>query len=267
MNSGLSASAQKVIQDYLHLPFPGRDFSCPYYNNQRTKVRAALRVLVGKGSAEDIVAEAQIISLRDKINLDSLTDEVLKRFLVEQNIGIDCSALAYYILDAECRARGLGPLGKHLKFPYANNPLRRLLIKLRPVENAGVNTLAHETNSLEVALSELRPGDMIIMLNTGFEHRLNHILVVHEVEYANGALCLIRYTHSFKRQKDGQYGHGVRQGVIEVVAPTQTLAEQHWQETGDNDERNETLAQLRRAKTVTLRRLRCLETENKKNPD
>ena len=50
----LSASALKIINDYLHLPIPGHDVVCPYYNNRRANLRAGLRALIGKGNPEDI---------------------------------------------------------------------------------------------------------------------------------------------------------------------------------------------------------------------
>ena len=75
-----------------------------------------------------------MFAFKDKIDLGSLADENLRRFLVDHNLGVDCSALVYHILDAESKARGQGPLKKHLKFPNIKNPLRKLLTKLRTVE-------------------------------------------------------------------------------------------------------------------------------------
>ena len=134
----LSTEARNIIQDYLLLPFPGQTVNTPYFNNQRTKTRAALRVLVGKGAPQEIVDEAHIISLRERLDINNAGNEDLKKFLVDQNLGIDCSALTYYILDAECRAKKLGPLKKLLKFSAVKNPFRNLLIKLRSVESTNV---------------------------------------------------------------------------------------------------------------------------------
>ena len=67
--STLSSQTQKVIHDYLHLPIGGVFVNCPYYNNRRTGMWAGLRVLIGKGSVDDIVEEAMLIALREKIDL------------------------------------------------------------------------------------------------------------------------------------------------------------------------------------------------------
>ena len=262
----LSNQALNIIHNYLHLPFSGHDINCPYFNNQRRKVHSGLRVLIGKGSADDIIEEAQIIARRDKINLSTLTNEELKQFLVKNNIGLDCSALIYYIFNAEISARGLGSLKKNLKFPFAKNPLRKLLTKLRPIENVGVNTLAHESNSYEVPLCEVQPGDMIILLKTGHEHKLNHVLLVHKVDRNTGPSfprrgereVYIHYTHSFKWRSDGKYNHGVRQGIITIVDPKKPLVEQVWEEQGKRGEENGTMEHAKLAEGVLIRRLNII---------
>ena len=257
----LFKSAQDVIYNYLHLPFSGHDINCPYFNNERARAHAGLRALIGKGSVEDIIEETQIIARRDKINLSVLTNEQLKQFLVNNNIGLDCSALVYYVLDAELQARGLGPLKKWLKFPFAKNPLRKLLAQLRPVENVGVNTFAHDSNSHAVSLSEIQPGDIIILLNTGQQHNLNHILLVHEVNdltvpsFSKEGLGGVHYTHSFKWRTEGKYNHGVRQGIITIIDPTKPLVNQIWEEQGKRGEENGTLEKAKLAERILVRRL------------
>ncbi len=250
----LSTEARNIIQDYLLLPFPGQTVNTPYFNNQRTKTRAALRVLVGKGTPQEIVEEAHIISLRERLDINNAGNEDLKKFLVDQNLGIDCSALTYYILDAECRAKKLGPLKKLLKFSAVKNPFRNLLIKLRPVENTNVETLAHDNNSVLVAMSDVQPGDMLLLWRTREDHALNHLLLICDVDQTT-----ITYVHSFRWSKEGKYDHGVRQGTIEIIDPQKSWIEQLWTEKNKTGEENETLRHARLAEKVELRRLRCLE--------
>ncbi|MEK7644332.1 MAG: hypothetical protein AAB390_03465 [Patescibacteria group bacterium] len=255
----LSPQALGVINDYAHLPFAGRDISVPYFNNQRVGVRVGLRALIGKGSAEDIVEEAKIISLRDKINLDRLTGEQLKKFLVDNNLGLDCSALAYYVLNAELLSQNKKPLKNLIKFPYAKNPIRKLLMKLRPVENVAVNTLAHENNSRVIELKDIRPGDMIVMLGAGLQHHLNHILLIHRIDYnEQNEPTKIYYTHSFKWPSDGKYGTGIKQGTIEITAVGMNLSEQEWKESGRTGNDNETFRHAKLSNTLCIRRLNCL---------
>lgn len=250
----LSEPTQKIIQDYLHLPFPDRDVNCPYFNNQRTKVRAALRVLVGKGTPIEIVEETQIIGLRDKIDVQKLSDDELKKFLVEHNLGIDCSALAYYILDAETRARGFGSLKKHVQFREAKTFVRKIIARFRPVENTSVITFASDANSREVSLAEIQPGDLIILWRTREDHALNHILIVTEIQGEN-----IQYIHSFRWSKEGKYDHGVRQGTIKITNATKPIVDQIWEEKNKTGEENETLKHVKLAENVEIRRLKIFK--------
>ena len=277
MNSTvLSPSTQAVIENYLHLPFPERDISCPEFVNRRQRVRGSLRALVGKGSPDDIVEETAIIALKEKIDLKSLDNEKLKQFLVDHHIGLDCSALVYYDLDAESQEKKIGPLKKQLKFPYAKTWLRKLITLLRPVENADVQTFAHEKNSVEVRLNDVQAGDMIIMLGTGPTHDRDHVLLIHEVrpplappskggdnnlaspyEGEGRVGSTIHYTHSLRWSTDGKYNHGVRQGQITIVDPNKSLVEQAWLENGQTKEANETWQRAKSAESLSIRRLRC----------
>jgi len=254
----LSAPALKIINNYLHLPFSERELNCPYLNNRHTNIRAGLRALVGKGSVEDIMEEAMIISLREKIDLKKLDDEQLKKFLVDNGLGVDCSGFFYHVMDAELRARGSGPIRKHLKFPYIKNPLRRLLAIFRPAEHAGARTLGHPANAVEIDLKNIMPGDFILMLETGQKHNFNHLLLIHQVDYAENLPRIIHYVHSFAWSSEGQYGHGVRTGKIEIIEAGEGLLEQKWIEKEQTDKNNETFKHARMAREFNLKRLRAL---------
>lgn len=242
----LSSQSIKTINDYLHLPIGSVFVNCPYYNNRRAGMRAGLRVLIGKGSVEDIVEEAALIALREKIDLKKLDAAGLKKFLVDSRLGIDCSGLAYHILNTELRLRGLGGLNKYLKFPLIKNPFRKLLTLLRPVESAGVRTISHEQNSVEVKLSDIKPGDLIVILGAGEKQDRNHVLIVHEVSDDT-----IKYTHSMQWPSDGQYNHGVRQSEIEITDKNKNILEQIWFEP-------EALNYARGAREVKICRLKSL---------
>lgn len=258
MMSELSKEAILVVQNYLALPFPWTKVSCPYYNNRRAKMRGALRAQIGKGSPRDIADEAVIISLREKMVLQSMDAERLKRFLVDHRLGVDCSAFAFYVLDAEVRAKR----GKHLAacLSYGSrNPIRQLLIRMRPVENANVEIFAKAENSAEIDLRSAGPGDLIVMRKTGEKHDRDHILLIVETEKADGALSRIRYAHSFAWRSDGQYGHGVREGIIKITHPEEEMLEQEWEEKGQIGMNNETWLHGKLAETLSIRRLRALQ--------
>lgn len=258
MNSlSLSQPALEVIQSYLHLPIPNKNVACPYFNNKKSRVRAGLRVLVGKGSIDDITEELMLISLREKIDLASLTNEQIKKILVDHSIGIDCSGLIYYVLDAKLQAQKKGKLKKHLKFPYIKNPLRKLLTKLRPVESTNVLTLAHEKNSTEVELKNIQPGDLIIMLKSGLNKDRDHVLIIHQVDYdANNQPKTIYYTHSLNWSTEGQYNHGVKQGRIEIADVNKNIKKQVWREKDKTGDENETFVRARTADSLKIVRLK-----------
>ena len=232
MTKSLSSPALKVISTYQNLPFSNFKILCPYFNNKRSKVRAGLRVLVGKGEPMEIVEEATLIALRERIDLKELDKENLTKFLVDHNLGIDCSGLAYHIMNAESIHNGQGQLKKRLAFPYIKNPLRKLLAKLRSVENTGVHTLAHDKNSEQIKLNSIKPGDLVTILNAGTKKNLSHVLIIHQVDYDQAKQPkTIYYTHSFQLPTDGQYNHGIKQGKVIITRPDKGILDQEWTET------------------------------------
>ncbi|MCB9798252.1 C40 family peptidase [Candidatus Nomurabacteria bacterium] len=228
-----------TIKAFQELDFWGTKVQCPYFINKGNRVRAALRVMCGKGTPEEIVDEAKTLALREGINLKEKNADEVKAFLVDHNLGIDCSGLAYYILQPQ-----------KLFFPHAKNFLRKFITKMRPIENCSVEVLAHEKNSKTVSLSQLQPGDMIIMIGTGDDHDLNHVLVVTRED--NG---ILHYAHSLQWKSDGKYGGGVKAGKIEIVDRNKTLLEQKWTEDSKSGDENETFWRAKTAHSLKIHRL------------
>jgi len=252
----LSQPALDLIEHYKNLHISDKKIQCPYFNNKRSKVRAALRVTVGKGSVCEIEEEATIIALREKVDLATLAEDHIKQFLVDHNIGIDCSGFTYYVLDADLQSRGKKSLKSYLSFPLIKNPIRKLVARMRPVENTGVTTLAHDKNSKVIALPDIQPGDMITMIAGSKVSNPNHVLVVIKVEYdENQQPKTIHYTHSYQWSSDGKYNHGVREGSIHITDRNKPLLGQQWTEQEKTEEENETLKQMKSAERVEIRRL------------
>lgn len=255
----LSESALHVINNYLHLPIGQTTVAAPYINNRRQKIRGALRVLVGKGTPEEIVEEATLIAFREKITLNALPENDVKKFLVHQHLGIDCSGLVYHILDAELWIQKKKNLRSVLRFPHALSPIRKLLCLLRPAENTNVHTFASDKNTHVVSLGDVQPGDMIIILESGDRFaNPDHILLVHEVTYETSRPAFLSYTHTLAWSTDGVAGHGVRQGKIEISDMQKSLPEQAWTESGKTNEQNETWQHAKAAKILEIRRLQAL---------
>lgn len=252
----LSPQALQVIEDYLHLPFKDKNISCPYFNNRRHGVRGALRVMIGKGTPEEIVDEAMLFGLRHKVDLNNLSNEELKQFLVDHDLGIDCSGLAYYILDAKCHDTNKKNLKKYIHFE-TKNPLRKLITLLRPAENTGVLAFANDKNSKMISLHEVEPGDFIVILYSGREKNFHHMVTIHQVDCKSGIPAVLHYTHTLDWRVDGKYNHGVKQGKIEIGDVKAPLMEQKWVENSVSGEKNETFLKATEAERVELRRIRC----------
>ena len=264
MNSKLiSEKALAVIDQYVHFHINGATTSIPYYNNNHKKIRAALRATTGKGSPKDIFDETEILLIKEGSRGSAptgavrggtfrpgiLSDDSLRHFLVDQDIGIDCSGFAYYVLNAESLAQKKSRLDRHLAFPFCRGIVGKIRCKVRPVENADVRTFADNKNCHVIPLSEVKPGDIVTMLG-----ERDHILVITQVEYQNFLPITLHYAHSIAWPTDGEYGHGVRTGTITIADLTKPLTTQIWTEADKTGAENYTLTRAAKS-TTELRRL------------
>jgi hypothetical protein len=282
MNSKLiSEKALAVIDQYAHFRIHGATTAIPYFNNNHKRIRAALRATTGKGSPRDIFDETEIMLVKEGQRGDAdtaltgavnngsfkpglLTSESLRHFLVDQDIGIDCSGFAYHVLSAESAARKKGTIDRHLRFPFCKGIVGKIRCKMRPVENADVRTFASDKNSRVISLGDVMPGDIITMLGKTDETNQNiqnssmnvrdHIVVITQVEYQNFIPIAIHYAHSIAWPSDGEYGHGVRDGLITIADINKPLPQQIWTEAEKTGAENYTLARALKSATE-LRRL------------
>lgn len=262
----LSPEALKILNEYFNLPFSGvSGVRCPYFNNARLRQRAQLRVLAGKGMPKEIVEEAQIISLQYHVGLfdktgacclhgeheHKIAPEEIRKFLVDHNLGVECSGFVTQILRAHFKeTKNIDIAQKFHKVPV-RNLLRLIISKLRPVENISVKTYTDDRNTKIVnSFSELQAGDVIVLLGIKTDNGRNHILLV--TENLNGE---IKYVHARTWVSEGKYGHGVAEGTIQVVKPAGGLLEQNWVELGKTGNENETLREALAAEKVEIRRV------------
>ena len=231
----LSQPALDIIEQYKNVP---------YFNNKTTARRGGLRVEVGKGSPKEIYDEVKDLSILQKVDVKNFTQEEIKKFMVSNNIGIDCSGLAFYILNEESVSRGKGSLSRHLRF-------QRFLARFRPVENINVLVFSDNKNSKIISIQDAQVGDIITMVG---DVERNHILIIHQIEYQNSIPITLHYTHSVAWPTDGEFGHGMHQGKIEIVDTKKPITEQRWIELDKTGEENYT--HMRALKSTTeLRRL------------
>lgn len=245
--------AREIVDGYLALPV-GAKPRCPYFNNRRKKVRGGLRVQKGKGSPEEIAEECKIEAVYAKEDISLLSTDKLKAFLVDRDLGVDCSGFAYHVLSAALAERKGKSLAGAMK-TRRTGPFGSLVARLRPAENIGVATFADDRNSFEIKASEAEPGDIIVFMGTGPQKTYNHILVITGVAQTDGATRL-SYANSYAWPSDGLYGHGVREG--EILVHGDDLLGGTWKEQGQTGDANYTFASAREAKAVSVRRLRCM---------
>jgi hypothetical protein len=255
--STLTTQAQAVIDGYLRFKQGPAVCSIPYFNNKTRRSRSALNALVGKGTPREISDEVEMLVFKSHTKIEGLTDDSLKKLLTDQDIGIDCSALAYYILDAESQARDKGPMKKHLSFIQARGIKGFIAAKTRPVRLSDVETFANDANSRPIGLNEIAPGDIITMLDDSKVGERNHILTITQVDRDGDAPRKARYVHTVAYPTDGLYNTGIREGEIEIVDRSGTILDQVWREGGTIDGAAIIFARAQKSKTE-LRRMKWL---------
>ena len=268
----LSPQAQKIINDYFNLPFEGlTGIRCPYFNNIRRRARGQLRGLIGKGSPEEIVEEAKILSMQYQHNIfdkdgfcclhaahtDEEKNNDIRKFLIDNDLGIDCSGLVSQVLVAHFKETQKIDITKKMHFWPLKNFWRYSIAKLRPIENMSVRVIAKPENTKKITdgrepydWSLLLPGDLVMMFETGPKNKRNHILLI-EDNYGS----IIKYVHSRAWSSEGKYGHGIARGEIKLTAPGHGLIEQTWEEHGKINDENETFWEARDAKIFEVRRI------------
>ncbi len=250
----LSPEANKVIHDYLNLPFPFIEgVRCPYFNNARVGQRGQLKVLIGKGAPQEIVEEAKIISIQYKQNISDhdTTAEHICRFLVEHNLGIDCSGFISTVLQAEFLTKKID-LTKQIFITPKTNIARWLIGRLRPIEQMSVKVYANDKNTKVInAVTDIQAGDLIIMLKTGPTKNHDHMLLITETDGNT-----VQYAHARAWSSEGRYGHGVSVGTITINNPEKGLLDQLWEEKDKINHDNETFWEAKEATVLEIRRLR-----------
>ena len=224
----LSQKALKVINDYSNFTIGNASCSVPYFNNKKIKNRAGLRAQIGKGRAQEIREELEIILKKNKIDLEQISNENLKKILVDNNIGIECSGFVFHVLDAEAQSRNLGSIARKIHFINCRGFVGQIRCAIRPIENCDVSTFASDKNSLIIETKSILPGDIITMMSEDKDLMRNHILIIKEVEYQDNIPKSFSYAHAIAYREDCIYGSGIRQGKIVLTYPNADLQGQEW---------------------------------------
>jgi hypothetical protein len=215
--------AQKVIDEYQHLKLGKKTIITPYYIN--TNRNKDLRAMVGKGTPDEIIMEARIWEKLKGVHFKTMSESEIKQFLMDIGIGIDCSGFVSHVLDSLV----LKNKNKHL-WRVAEIPQKDLFSKLKyllkPVEKLGADVLTNQENSIEIAIKDVRPGDLI--RSKWKKNNTHHIQIITKVVYEDNQIpTLIEYTHSTPYYGES---NGVKTGEIKITDIDKTLKEQEWLE-------------------------------------
>ncbi len=242
---------QKLVDNYLELKINDKTIQTPYYRNVK-RIRAGLRVLVGKGTPEEIQEETLIYAKLKKANLKKLNQEETREFLLKYGLGIDCSGFVAHLVNIWLKSEGRGGLGKNIKYP-SKSLYRKILTLLRAIESTGANVLTNEENTEQIALKNILPGDLLRLkaLTKG-----DHVALIYSVYYQDNLPVKIKYVHSSEHFHENS---GVKFGKINVLDPNRELKDQQWLETNKEGERPTYQQLLKDYKDNGLRRLNCLK--------
>ncbi|MEP7103676.1 MAG: amidase domain-containing protein [Candidatus Dojkabacteria bacterium] len=242
----------KTIDSYINLDLGGKKIVTPYYIN--SKKGKDLRAMVGKGTPEEIVMEARILEKIKGVSFDQMSEKEVKQFLIDRGIGIDCSGFVVQVLDSIYLETKRKHVWRALKIPD-KSIYAKIRYLLRPVENLGADTITGHENTIEIKVSDVRPGDLI--RSKWKKVGTHHVQLITRVEYNEdtGMPVLIEYTHSTP-----YYGeeNGVRVGQIRVIDPNHALYEQEWLEKDEHGVNFSFEGFMKEVQDNGLRRLKVL---------
>jgi hypothetical protein len=218
MKKSLPLSTQKIIDHYANLSLGGKKVITPYFMNEKSK--KGRRVSVGKGTPEEIEKETTRFAKKYGFNLQEATAESIRTFMIQHELGIDCSGFVTWVVNELVKEKVHQPIWKTLSYRMLS-PLAQIKRLLRPVENTSVRVLTHQANSISIPqMIDIHIGDMIRIFNG------HHILLITEITYdkKNNPIVL-KYVNS---TMTGQKLYGILTGTIQITKPEGSIIEQKW---------------------------------------
>lgn len=226
----ISLLIEKFLNPYLYMDLGEIMLNCPYWMNKIRNGKVTFRgKFNGKGTSKDI--RLSLISAIDDLPVyENLNHEFVRKLAKRKRIGIDCSGLAYRLLDPIVNE----VIHRDLSSIYGSNIDRTNAFKM---------TGKDFTYPIQT-VSDARLGDLIKI--DGGKHLL---LIIHtDPEY-------IKYVHSADRSTAVT---GVHTGKINILYPDQDLDKQMWLELAKNGQ-NYGEKYFNVEKGDGIRRLKALE--------
>lgn len=256
----LPKKVRSFINIYLNLHLNGKKVPCPYYINIKiAKQRMGLRVLIGKGTPEEIIQESLVYEKLRGVDFNKMNVQEIRDFMIKRHIGIDCSGFVVQVIDYWLQEKGKRHLWMYLKYPK-QSLYRKIARFLRPVENISAEMLTNDENTIPIKnLNNICVGDLIrskVPKRLSNLDDMNHVMLVSDTKCENGKVTSFKYVHSTRL-----YGeeHGVRTGEVIVKDAKRDLCYQEWKDVKDGkcwtkDEicSNREYSQVRRFKNVPL---------------
>ena len=198
----LKSQLEKEIAHYLGVPYARN-----VWVNGILKHEA---VFAGKGTYQEIEYATACAAEREKVDIDTLSPEEIFKLRHRHRIGIDCSGLAYHLLNKLDQLRG----GAGILYKVTGIDRSFGIVGIRAISAAN---LTHEHNAHPVKhYSDVQIGDLIR------HHNGTHVILILDLEGNR-----IHYVHSSKNTltEGAHYGH------IDIVKPELPLSFQEWSDT------------------------------------
>ncbi|MFZ5366439.1 MAG: hypothetical protein ACOZBZ_04110 [Patescibacteria group bacterium] len=204
-----SKAIDKLLFQYTHLPIFKKQVKCPYWMDKiKKKIWGPYG---GKGSPQELVRATLEVGAKKKINLAKLTSQQIRVFMKKNRIGLDCSGLAFKLLNTLDKEKG----GNGLEDDIPG-------VKGKFLLRANVMMLTNDEVSLPIKkLRDLAVGDLI-RLGEG-----KHLAVIVEIKRGSkGQIKEIVYAHS----SPGTVPDGVHKARILIKDGNYGLEAQKWLE-------------------------------------
>lgn len=193
---------RKSIDGYLYMDLGAITVHCPYWSNKLKDGKVVNRgQFNGKGTS-NAIRDALIKSLNQLASQNALSAENIRKLAKREKVGIDCSGLAYRILD------------ELLKSLHQRKSMDEIFSG--GINKTNVKRLTDSKLTLEINhINDILPGDLIKMMGG------RHVLLVLKNDGKT-----IEYIHSSKSTEI----QGVHLGSITILSPPDGLEKQEWLE-------------------------------------
>lgn len=208
-----SPAIEKLLDRYLNLDIAGKKIRCPYWMNiihPGLGHRKIFGPYGGKGKPHQIIQATLDTAKMDGIPLEGMSSWQVRKLMENNRIGIDCSGLAYWLLDALDRQKGGNGLEDDI-----------LGVKGRFLIRANVEMLTNDEVTMPIEkIAEVEIGDMIRL------HGGKHLAVVIRIKKIREKVRELVYAHS----TNFTWFKGIHTGRILVKDLGKDLSNQTWLE-------------------------------------